>query len=62
MMTTTILIALAAALASATMFASIASGAVLSLVLFYLAPLPLMVVALGWGSRIAEFVRVFCAA
>ena len=51
MMLTPILIALAAALASAMMFASIASGAVLSLALFYLAPLPLMVVALGWGSR-----------
>ena len=51
MMATPILIALAAALASAMMFASIASGAVLSLALFYLAPLPLMVVALGWGSR-----------
>jgi hypothetical protein len=51
MMLTPILIALAAALASALMFASIASGAVLSLALFYLAPLPLMVVALGWGSR-----------
>lgn len=53
LMMATIFIALAAALASATMFASIASGAVLSLALFYLAPLPLMVVALGWGSRIA---------
>lgn len=52
-MMTMIFIALAAALASAMMFASIASGAVLSLLLFYLAPLPLMVVALGWGSRIA---------
>jgi hypothetical protein len=51
MMLTPILIALAAALTSALMFASIASGAVLSLALFYLAPLPLMVVALGWGSR-----------
>jgi hypothetical protein len=51
MMLTPILIALAAALASAMMFASIASGAVLSLALFYLAPLPLMVVAFGWGSR-----------
>ena len=51
LMMTTISIAMAAALASAMMFASIASGAVLSLALFYLAPLPLMVVALGWGSR-----------
>jgi hypothetical protein len=31
------------------MFASIVSGALISLLLFYLAPLPLMVAALGWG-------------
>ena len=43
------LIALAAGCASALMFASIVSGALISLVLFYLAPLPLMVAALGWG-------------
>lgn len=47
------LIALAAGLASALMFASIISGALISLVLFYLAPLPLMVAALGWGSATA---------
>ncbi|HEY0236265.1 MAG TPA: hypothetical protein VGC86_14600 [Afipia sp.] len=47
---TGILIALAAGLASALMFASIASGALISLLLFYLAPLPLMMAALGWGS------------
>lgn len=50
---TGLLIALAAGLASATMFASIISGALISLVLFYLAPLPLMVAALGWGSATA---------
>jgi hypothetical protein len=44
-----ILIALAAGCASALMFASIISGALISLLLFYLAPLPLMVAALGWG-------------
>jgi len=44
-----VLIAIAAGCASALMFASIVSGALLSLVLFYLAPLPLMVAALGWG-------------
>ena len=44
-----ILIALAAGCASALMFASIISGALISLLLFYLAPLPLMVTALGWG-------------
>jgi hypothetical protein len=44
-----VLIALAAGCASALMFASIVSGALISLVLFYLAPLPLMVAAIGWG-------------
>jgi hypothetical protein len=44
-----LLIALAAGSASAFMFASIVSGALISLLLFYLAPLPLMVAALGWG-------------
>ena len=48
-MITTFFIALAAGCASALMFASIISGALISLVLFYLAPLPLMVAALGWG-------------
>jgi hypothetical protein len=43
------LIAIAAGCASALMFASIISGALISLLLFYLAPLPLMVAALGWG-------------
>ncbi|HEY0219450.1 MAG TPA: hypothetical protein VGC26_06775 [Afipia sp.] len=50
---TGILIALAAGLASALMFASIVSGALISLLLFYLAPLPLMMAALGWGSLAA---------
>jgi hypothetical protein len=44
-----LLIAMAAGSASALMFASIVSGAPISLLLFYLAPLPLMVAALGWG-------------
>jgi hypothetical protein len=43
------LIAMAAGCASALMFASIVSGALISLLLFYLAPLPLMMAALGWG-------------
>jgi hypothetical protein len=48
-MMTTVLIALAAGCAAALMFASTISGALISLLLFYLAPLPLMVAALGWG-------------
>jgi hypothetical protein len=48
-----LLIAMAAGSASALMFASIISGALISLVLFYLAPLPLMVAAMGWGPLCA---------
>jgi hypothetical protein len=48
-----VLIALAAGAASALMFASIISGALISLLLFYLAPLPLMVAAIGWGPLAA---------
>jgi hypothetical protein len=44
-----VLMAIAAGSTSALMFASIVSGALISLLLFYLAPLPLMVAALGWG-------------
>jgi hypothetical protein len=50
LMIATIAIALAAGLASALMFASITSGAAISLLLINLAPLPLMVVGLGWGA------------
>src|SRR3954464_9353054 len=49
LMIASLLIAFAAGSASALMFASIISGALISLLLFYLAPLPLMVAALGWG-------------
>src|SRR3979490_830822 len=56
-----VLIAIAAGCASALMFASIVSGALISLLLFYLAPLPLMVAALGWGPLCAT-VGGICAA
>jgi hypothetical protein len=48
-----LLIAMAAGCASALMFASIVSGALISLLLFYLAPLPLMMAAIGWGPLCA---------
>jgi len=54
-MIATFIIAIAAGLAAALMFASIISGALISLLLFYLAPLPLMVTALGWGPLAAAF-------
>jgi hypothetical protein len=45
-----IAIALAAGCASGLMYASLMSGEPISLVLFVLAPLPLMVAGLGWGA------------
>jgi hypothetical protein len=53
--------AIAAGSASALMFASIISGALISLLLFYLAPLPLMVAALGWGSLCATIGGIIAA-
>jgi hypothetical protein len=52
-MITIVLIAIAAGCASALMFASMISGALISVLLLYLAPLPLMVAALGWGPLCA---------
>jgi Predicted membrane protein (DUF2232) len=48
-----VLIGLAAGAASALMFTSMISGELISLVLIYLAPLPLMVAAIGWGPLCA---------
>lgn len=56
-----VLIGLAAGCASALMFASIVSGALISLLLFYLAPLPLMVAALGWGPIAATIGGIIAA-
>lgn len=50
---TNILIAIAAGCAAALMFASVVSGAMISVVLAYLSPLPLLVAALGWGPASA---------
>lgn len=57
-----LLVAIAAGSASALMFASIVSGALISVLLFYLAPLPLMVVAMGWGPACAAIGGAFAAA
>jgi hypothetical protein len=56
-----VLIGLAAGCASALMFASIISGALISLLLFYLAPLQLMVAALGWGPIAATIGGIVAA-
>src|SRR6202166_1745699 len=43
------LIGIGAGAAAALLFASVTSGAWLSVVLFYLAPLPIMIAGLGWS-------------
>ena len=48
-----VLIGLAAGAVSALMFTSMISGELIALVLIYLAPLPLMVAAIGWGPLCA---------
>ena len=55
------LIGLGSGVASALLFASIASGSPLSIILFYLAPLPIMIAAIGW-SHWAAAIAVACAA
>jgi hypothetical protein len=44
-----IVIGLAAGATAALLFASVSSGTLLSVALFYLAPLPIMIAALGWS-------------
>ena len=59
------LVGIVAGLAGALLFASMASGSLLSFALFYLAPLPLMIAALGWSHLagvIAAVVASVCLA
>jgi hypothetical protein len=55
-----VLIGIAAGAASALLFASVVSGSILSVALFYLAPLPLLIAALGW-SHVAGLVAAIVA-
>jgi Predicted membrane protein (DUF2232) len=57
-----ILIGLGAGVATALLFASVASGALLSIFLFYLAPLPILIAALGWSHWAALIAAVSAAA
>ncbi len=43
------LVGIGAGAAAALLFASVTSGSLLSIVLFYLAPLPIMIAGLGWS-------------
>jgi len=60
-MTQIALIGIGAGAASALLFASVASGSLLSIFLFYVAPLPILIAALGW-SHWAAAIAVLGAA
>ena len=56
------LIGLSAGAASALLFASVASGSPLSVLLFYLAPLPILIAAMGWSHWAALIAAVVASA
>src|SRR4051812_10113172 len=56
------LIGIGAGAASALLFASVASGSVLSIFLFYVAPLPILIAALGWSHWAAAIAALGAAA
>ena len=56
-----VLYGIGAGAAAALLFASVASGSAISVLLFYLAPLPILIAALGW-SHWAALVAAFAGA
>jgi hypothetical protein len=54
-------IGIGAGAAAALLFASVASGSIFATALFYLAPLPILIAALGW-SHLAAMIATLCAA
>src|SRR6476660_2306223 len=56
------LIGVSAGAATALLFASVASGSALSVPLFYLAPLPILIAALGWSHWAALIAAVVASA
>lgn len=57
-----VLIGLGAGAAAALLFASVLSGSLLSVVLFYLAPLPILIAGIGWSHWAALIASFFAAA
>ena len=55
-----VLVGLAAGVAAALLFASVISGSIAAILLFYLAPLPILIAALGW-SQVAGLVAAASA-
>lgn len=56
-----VLIGIAAGAAAALLFASVVSSAIISVLLFYMAPLPLLIAAIGW-SHLAGLIGAVVAA
>jgi hypothetical protein len=56
-----VLIGLGAGAAAALLFASLASGSMVAMLLFYLSPLPIMIAALGWSHWAALAAGIFAA-
>jgi hypothetical protein len=57
-----LLIGVSAGAATALLFASVASGALFSVLLFYLAPLPILIAALGWSHWAALIAAIVASA
>jgi hypothetical protein len=57
-----VLIGISAGAATALLFASVASGSLISVLLFYLAPLPILIAALGWSHWAALVAAMFASA
>ena len=57
-----VLIGIGAGAATALLFASVASGSLFAVLLFYLAPLPILIAALGWSHWAALIAAVFASA
>ena len=57
-----LLIGIGAGAATALLFASVASGSALSVLLFYLAPLPILIEAMGWSHWAALVAALFASA
>jgi hypothetical protein len=60
-MTQLILIGISAGAATALLFASVASGSLISILLFYLAPLPILIAAIGWSHWAALIAAGFAS-
>src|SRR5215470_2745714 len=56
-----VLVGLGAGAAAALLFASVATGSILATLLFYLAPLPILIVALGWNHWLGLIAGVSAA-